>query len=196
MLAMVIGGSGSGKSEYAEGLAVKLEPKRKLYLATMYPWDEESKKKIERHRKMRAGKEFTTVECFYDLVHGVELYSKEQLGQGISTAFLDCMSNLVANELYCEGGYANREEKKNMMSLEESVLQGIDLLCEKFEHVVIVTNDVFCDGVVYDEGMQQYLRHLGKINEGIAKRADLVVEVVCGIPIRRKGVKDDERIME
>lgn len=196
MLAMVIGGSGSGKSEYAEGLAVKLEPGRKLYLATMYPWDEESKRKIERHRRMRAKKEFVTLECFYDLVQGIEEYSKEQANKEISTAFLDCMSNLVANELYCEGGYVNRKEFKDTMSLEESVLQGIDLLCQKFEHVVIVTNDVFGDGVVYDKGMQEYLRHLARINEGIAKRADLVVEVVCGIPVIQKGEKSHERIME
>ena len=185
MLAMVIGGSGSGKSEYAENLAVRLEAGRKLYIATMYPWDEESKKRILRHRAMRAEKKFDTLECFFDLDSGIKKYWNETTEDKGNTAFLDCMSNLVANEMYCDGGYASK--KTETVSLVESVLAGIDLLCQRFEHVVLVSNDVFTDGEVYDEEMQSYLKHLGEINQGIAKRADLVVEVVCGIPLTHKG---------
>ena len=185
MLAMVIGGSGSGKSEYAENLAVRLEAGRKLYIATMYPWDEESKKRIHRHQAMRAKKKFDTLECFFDLNSGIKKYWNETTEHKANTAFLDCMSNLVANEMYCDGGYGSK--KTDTVSLVESVLSGIDLLCQRFEHVVLVSNDVFTDGVVYDEEMQSYLKHLGEINQGIVERADLVVEVVCGIPICHKG---------
>lgn len=205
MLAMVIGGSGSGKSEYAENLAVRLEAGRKLYIATMYPWDEESKKRIQRHRAMRAEKKFDTLECFVDLNSGIKNYWNENNEYKASTAFLDCMSNLVANEMYCDGGYVSKNTET--VSLVDSVLAGIDLLHQQFKHVVLVSNDVFTDGVVYDQEMQNYLKHLGEINQGIAKRADLLVEVVCGIPLIHKGEaklessitmeeKEDEQVME
>ena len=61
MLALVTGGSGSGKSAWAEDLVLSLGEGRRIYIATMYPFDEESHRRIERHRKMRAGKGFETV---------------------------------------------------------------------------------------------------------------------------------------
>ena len=190
MLALVIGGSGSGKSEYAENLAMQLTKEKKLYIATMYPWDEESQKKIERHRRMRAEKNFETLECFYDLRAGVMAFCESN----IHTAFVDCMSNLVANEMYCEEGYASQYQKSDGML--EHILNGIDALNQKFDHVVIVSNDVFCDGVEYNEEMQHYLKTLAKVNEKIQKMADLVVECVCGIPVIRKGGVQDETSME
>lgn len=187
MLAMIIGGSGSGKSEYAENLAVRLDAGRKLYIATMYPWDKESKKRILKHRAMRAEKKFDTLECFYDLNEGVHQYLNSAIENMPRTVFLDCMSNLVANEMYCEGGYASKKMKST--SLVANVLKGIDRLSQEFERVILVSNDVFTDGAEYDEEMQTYLKNLAEINEGIAKRADLVVEVVCGIPLLHKGEK-------
>ena len=50
MFQIVTGGSGSGKSAFAEALAMELGEKR-YYIATMYPFGEESKQKIARHRK-------------------------------------------------------------------------------------------------------------------------------------------------
>lgn len=198
MLAMVIGGSGSGKSEYAENLAMKLSPGRKLYLATMYPWDEESKQKIQRHRAMRAKKNFDTLECFCDLTTGIEEYCQQEHRETIATAFLDCMSNLVANELYCENGYESKKGWQKTGTVEEYVLNGIEQLCKRFEHVIIVSNDVFCDGERYDEEMQRYQKHLARVNTKIAQRADFVIEVVCGIPLihKREGEKRDERLLE
>ena len=64
MMVVVTGASGSGKSEYAEGVAVKLAGKGDLYyLATMRVYGEEGVRRVERHRKLRAGKGFQTAEC-------------------------------------------------------------------------------------------------------------------------------------
>lgn len=199
MLALVIGGSGSGKSEYAESLAVKFTTGRKLYLATMYPWDEESRQRIQRHRRMRAHKNFATLECFFHLEQRIEGYQREQ-DEIPETVLLDCMSNLVANEMYCKEGYEALYEDGMAPSLEAHILRGIDTLIANYKHVVIVSNDVFTDGVVYDDQMQRYLKYLADINAGIAARADIVVESVCGIPIVRKGKKQleewNETVME
>jgi len=195
MLAMVIGGSGSGKSEYAENLAVKLTQGRKLYIATMFPWDEESKKRIERHRRMRAEKNFETLECFYHLKQNITKYYQEQTEQ-VETVFLDCMSNLVANEMYCKEGYETLYQEGMAPDIVTHILEGIDQLISLYSNVVIVSNDVFTDGVVYDEEMQKYLKHLADINAGIARRAEIVVESVCGIPVVRKGKKQLEELNE
>ena len=61
MLTLVLGGAASGKSEYAESLVLKTALPR-YYLATMQVWDAECAARVEKHRKMRAAKQFETVE--------------------------------------------------------------------------------------------------------------------------------------
>ncbi len=55
---MVIGGSGSGKSEFAENICMELPAEEKRYIATMQAFDEESRARIAKHRKARSGKGF------------------------------------------------------------------------------------------------------------------------------------------
>ena len=66
---------------------------------------------------------------------------------------------------------------------------GVDALRERCAHLVIVTNDIFSDGITYDEITGLYQERLGIINQNIAAEADAVTEVVCGIPLqlKRKG---------
>ena len=52
MLTLVVGGSASGKSAFAERLAVQSGLPR-FYVATMRVWDAESEKRVARHRAMR-----------------------------------------------------------------------------------------------------------------------------------------------
>ena len=67
MFILITGGSGSGKSEFAEAQILRLSREKRIYLATMKCFDEESKKRIARHRKMRAEKQFETVEWYLNL---------------------------------------------------------------------------------------------------------------------------------
>ena len=67
MMILVTGGSGSGKSAFAEDCVLALGEKKRIYIATMFPFDEESKKRVARHRNMRKGKGFETVECYAGL---------------------------------------------------------------------------------------------------------------------------------
>ena len=62
MLTLVIGGSASGKSAFAERLAVQGGLPR-FYVATMRVWDAESERRVARHRDMRREKRFDTLEC-------------------------------------------------------------------------------------------------------------------------------------
>ena len=170
MFILITGGSGSGKSEFAEAQILRLSREKRIYLATMKCFDEESKKRIARHRKMRAEKQFETVEWYLNL-------KKADIPEG-SSVLLECMSHLVANEMYDPEG---AQEKTA-----EQILQGILHLKSRAKNLCVVTNEVFSDGKQYDADTMRYLSYLGKINCEMAKMADEVYEVVYGIPLQRK----------
>ena len=95
---------------------------------------------------MRAGKGFETVECYTGL-------KNVKLPAGC-VVLLECMSNLVANEMFEEQGAHDRTVSE--------VTKGIENLLEQAAHVVIVTNEIFSDAVVFDGDMDSYLKYLGK----------------------------------
>lgn len=171
MFGLITGGSGSGKSEYAEQLVLQLQKKPRLYIATMYPFDEECHARIRRHRAMRREKGFETLECYMGL--------KDADAGGYGTVLLECMSNLTANEMYQEGGAGS--------SCVEAVLEGVCRIREQCEHLLIVTNEIFSDGIEYDPQTRRYQQNLAEINRRMASMADLVVEVVYSIPLVHKG---------
>ena len=199
MLHIVYGGSASGKSSYAESFAMSLQGEgRLLYIATMYPYkwntteiDPETMQRIERHRAMRADKGFDTVECYRHVEH---IVAKRQ-----DVLLLECMSNLLANEMYLEpdsndGGLAETmsEVEKAGVGMSETlspvskkIVQALVDLSTRVQDVVIVTNDVFSDGgnLTYDESTREYVKNLADINCTLAKQAATVTEVVCGIPV-------------
>ena len=176
MLILVTGGSGSGKSAFAEDRILSLGEAKRIYIATMHPFDQESFKRIERHRKMRVGKGFDTIECYTGL--------KDVQISGDSVVLLECMSNLTANEMFEENG-----AHQNTV---EEILAGVQKLKERARHVVIVTNEIFSDAAFFEGDMDTYLKDLGKINQETAQMADEVVEVVYGIPVYHKCMKKEE----
>ena len=177
MITIIIGGSGSGKSEYAENYIMSVsEGKQKYYLATMQVYDEEGQKKINRHRNLRQGRDFLTIEQPVDIDMAIR-----KMEYGEKVVLLECMSNLVANEMF--GGEASK--KKN--EVVEKIIREIHTLQENVTELVIVTNNVFEDGISYDDTTMEYLAAMGRINELLAKRADKVIEVVVGIPLIMKG---------
>ena len=175
MMTLVTGGSGSGKSEFAENRTLAYSRENLIYVATMVAFDDEAHRKIARHRKMRQEKNFTTRECYVAL-KSLDL-NKE------NTVLLDCMSNLVANEMYQENGA--HEDTVNQ------VVEGVKSIKDQVSNFVIVTNEVFSDGIDYDEETKCYINYLGEINKELAKMADEVIEVVYTIPIYHKGRREE-----
>lgn len=171
MFFVVTGGSGSGKSAFAEEIVLKLGERKRIYIATMMCFDEESRKRVARHREMRKHKKFETIECYTGLEHVT-------VPEG-SVVLLECMSNLTANEMYGDAGAKEQTVP--------AILRGIDRLLEQAEHVIVVTNEIFSDGIQYDPETTRYQKYLGKINREMVKRADAAVEVVYGIPLYLKG---------
>ena len=85
---------------------------------------------------------------------------------------LECMSNLVLNEFYAQENGA-----------QERILQGIKHLQNQCHDLIIVTNEIFSDGVTYDLESERYIELLGRINRELGQMADSVTEVVYGIPL-------------
>ncbi|SDB20269.1 bifunctional adenosylcobinamide kinase/adenosylcobinamide-phosphate guanylyltransferase [Eubacterium oxidoreducens] len=168
MLTLVYGGSGSGKSEYAEMLCGKENGKR-YYIATMQPYGEEAKQRIARHKTMRAGKGFVTIEQYVDIHNALQ--------ETVDVALVECLSNLVANEMFGEAEHENTTEY---------ILTSMEKLQQKTKQLVVVTNDVFSDGIVYNKMTMDYRKVLADVNCRMAKKADRIYEVVFGIGLKVK----------
>jgi len=168
MVLLVLGGAASGKSEFAEGKVLELGGPR-LYLATMEKRGETARRRIERHRLLRAQKGFTTLEQPRDL--------QEVTLEPGQTVLLECVSNLFANEMY--------RSYPPIPGLEAArhCLEGVRAVARQAKHLVIVSNNVFDDGRDYDPETLDYIEGLGWLNSHLAQEADAVYEVVCGLPI-------------
>lgn len=166
MTILLTGGSGCGKSAYAERLIASLPDERRVYIATMRVADEESVLRVRRHVERRAGMRFRTVEQPLAL-------GKAPVEPG-SVVLLEDLPNLLANEMYGGGNWRR-------------IVPDLAALAARSAHLVVVTNDVFSDGVAYDPSTQAYMRRLAAINRAAAALADYAAEVVYSIPVTLKG---------
>ena len=190
--------SGSGKSAYAEDyigqIAAKSDHCNKYYIATMKVYDAEGQKKIDRHRQLRQGKGFITIEQPADIENTIKTIKNQQntnfnnsdLNLSVATvhteALLECMSNLVANEMFTDDGNGNSKIVPADIVCEK-ITNGIMAIKDTLDDLVIVTNNVFEDGIEYDDTTMEYIRAMGIVNQRIAAMADHVIEVVVGIPV-------------
>lgn len=207
MMYLIIGGSGSGKSAYAEELLFSLpDAGKKYYIATMQVCDEESRRRVQKHRKQREGKRFDTIE---QPVHVSGALT--QMDAGKKSAMLECVSNLVANEMfakdiYAENMYADDPHVEDIYAddcdvketglkkskdcsaeaVADKIVDDIMKLHQPLQQLVIVSNNVFEDGVSYDEMTMEYIKTMGIVNQKLAAVADVVTEVVVGIPVMAK----------
>ena len=173
MLIYVYGGSGSGKSAYAEQRIVESGEKHRYYIATMEHSGAESEKRIERHRLLRNGKGFQTMEC------PVGLEQLEKMERG--AVLLEDLSNLLANEIWSAQGRGFCQQ------LPELIVDACKMLAKQHALVVVVGNDLYREPLPESPELEGYLRLLAECGQRLGAAADEVLEVVCGIPIVQKG---------
>ena len=171
------GAARSGKSEWAEAYALSIaEPGSKLvYIATACAGDQEMRRRIEQHKAARKYKGFQTLERYTDVGGAASLLSPG------STVLLECLGTLLANEMFglgetCAPGAAAPDLL--IMKIFGDVLS----LSSCASNLLVVSNDIFSDGVTYDETTQTYRRALGALHVKLAGAADLAVECVTGLP--------------
>lgn len=181
MIITITGGSGSGKSAMGEAIAQKLTAGTKYYIATMENIGEEAEKRIAKHRKMREGKNFKTVECPVNL-------GALQIPEN-STVLIECMSNLTANEIFSPAGCYNPRKSvaENSFYLQKKIENAIKKTAARCRHLIIITNEIFADTMNYPTETLNYIENLGKINQMLFKISDICIESVYSIPVYHKG---------
>lgn len=169
MMIFITGGSASGKSRTAEKLC---RSEKLYYIATMKVWDDECRKRIEKHRFQRRNKGFITIEMPDNIEKCRDFITDKK-----STALVECIGNLLANEQF------------DIMSENpaEKIISGISELYKSVENLIIVSDEVFSDGNIYSPEMNEYIKNMGRINSALAEKSDIAIEVFCGIPVVMKG---------
>ena len=169
MTTLICGGSKCGKSALAEKILDGV-CEQKYYIATMQPYGEEAFCAIERHRRIRNEKNFETIEKYRDL-------EEISLPNGCAI-LLECLGNLLANEMFCE--YTSK-------NIADKIISGLIHLKNFSSELVIVSSIVDCDGIEYSPETTKYCQILAEINSRAAEFSDNVIECVYGIPITLKG---------
>jgi adenosylcobinamide kinase / adenosylcobinamide-phosphate guanylyltransferase len=179
----VTGGARSGKSTFAEKLA--LESEKVIYIATSIPFDNEMKRRVEIHRERR-NKNWKTIETFnnFDKTLSPEL-------TGVNTILLDCITVMITNIMFEEYTDWDNIKANEAEKIQKKVLDEIDNLIKIIKNFIgtsiIVSNEVGL-GLVPPTPLGRYFRDIaGFANQKIASKADEVYFVVSGIPIKIKG---------
>ena len=165
---LITGGQRSGKSRYAEELALSLAD-NPLYVATAHVWDEEFRERV-RHHQERRGPQWTNIE--------EEKYMSHHDLTG-RVAVIDCVTLWLTNFFF---------ENQN-----QDTQQVLDMVKEEFDRFtaqdatfIFVTNEIGSGGVSVDAVQRRFTDLQGWMNQHIASQADEVILMVSGIPVKIK----------
>ncbi|TDE39590.1 bifunctional adenosylcobinamide kinase/adenosylcobinamide-phosphate guanylyltransferase [Antarcticimicrobium sediminis] len=166
-LTFILGGAASGKSEFAEILA-RTSGKPLHYLATSQPFDHEMRQKVDIHRARR-GTDWTTHEAPLELAPVLEALPTGAI------CLLDCATFWLSNHMMAES------------DLDAAQSRLLRALSDCPAAVIVVSNEVG-QGIVPADALSRRFREAqGRLNIALAARADLVVQVVAGLPNVLKG---------
>ena len=169
----IYGAASCGKSEYAENLTLSYN-KKSIYLATMQVYDDIDKLKVQKHRRLRLGKGFRTVECPKD-IQTLSVDKDEVI-------LLECLSNLLANEIF-DSRNDGESSDYEMKIKADKIYNDIISLSRKCFELIIVGNDVFSEAKALSLSVVSYLRALLYLQNKLISHADKSIEMVCGIPV-------------
>ena len=165
---LITGGARSGKSGYAEKLALSLSD-APVYLATARIWDEEFRERVRRHQARR-GPQWTNIEEDKQL-------SRHDLSGRV--VLVDCLTLWATNFFF---------------DLESDVDRSLAALQEEFDRFtaqeatfLLVTNEIGMGGTSDNAIQRRFTDLQGWMNQYAAARADEVILMVSGIPVKIKG---------
>ncbi|GEC90550.1 MULTISPECIES: bifunctional adenosylcobinamide kinase/adenosylcobinamide-phosphate guanylyltransferase [Brevibacillus] len=177
-LVLVTGGVRSGKSRYAEELAITLS-NRVLYVATGKAWDDEMKQRIELHQARRP-LEWGCVEV------GERLTDYHAFSEQYDVVLIDCLSTWVSNRLMSVDESEWRSASHTQALFQEAEA-WLSLVQNSPQKVIAVTSEVGLGGVALSRLGRWFADVLGDVNQRSARQADAVYAVLSGIPWRIKG---------
>ena len=166
---MVTGGQRSGKSVFAEQLALRLSP-HPTYLATARVLDKEMERRVAIHKRRR-GDVWKNMEA--PLL--VDRFSfKED-----DVVLIDCLTMWATNWFF--------EQNEDVDSAVSSLRQQIGWLISNDAVFIIVTNEMGLGGISSNAMQRKFADMQGEINQYVASIADEVYMTVSGIPVKIKG---------
>ncbi|WP_302944277.1 bifunctional adenosylcobinamide kinase/adenosylcobinamide-phosphate guanylyltransferase [uncultured Veillonella sp.] len=176
------GGARSGKSEFAEQLALSLKG-RKAYVATGQAFDDEMKDRIKKHQ-LRRGKEWITFE--------IPLYlhkNWEQIKNVSDVILIDCLTMFTSNHIFAHGDINTQEDANRIESI---ILEELRLLLQEINNsndktVIFVTNEIGL-GIVPENKLARYFRDItGRVNREVASAANKMYLTISGVTIELKS---------
>lgn len=169
-ITLVTGGERSGKSGFAQKMALSETP-HPVYLATSRIWDEEFRLRVLRHQADR-GPEWTNIEEEKELSkHNVE-------GRVV---IIDCVTLWLTNFFF------DNEKEKSIDEILEMAKQEFTRFTSQNAHFIFVTNEIGMGGVPIDPVQRKFTDLQGWMNQFIASNADEVFLMVSGIPVEVKN---------
>lgn len=176
------GGARSGKSEFAEQLALSLKG-RKAYVATGQAFDDEMKDRIKKHQ-MRRGKEWITFEI------PLHLHKNwEQIKNVSDVILIDCLTMFTSNHVFAHGDINSQEDANRIESI---ILEELRLLLQEINNsndktVIFVTNEIGL-GIVPENKLARYFRDItGRVNREVASAANKMYLTISGVTIELKS---------
>lgn len=176
------GGARSGKSEFAEQLALSLKG-RKAYVATGQAFDDEMKDRIKKHQ-LRRGKEWITFEI------PLHLHENWEHIKNVSDVILiDCLTMFTSNHVFAHGDINTQEDANRIESI---ILKELRLLLHEINNsndktVIFVTNEIGL-GIVPENKLARYFRDItGRVNREVASAANKMYLTISGVTIELKS---------
>ena len=166
-ITLITGGQRSGKSTYAQQLALSLS-ENPVYLATSAVWDDEHRQRIERHQRDR-GQQWTNMEELKDL-HLLDLEGR--------VVVVDCVT-LWATNFFTE---SNGDVEYSY----SAIIERFDKLIEQNATLIFVTNELGLGGTTTNDLQRRFNDLLGWVNQHIAAKADEVILMISGIKMKIK----------
>ena len=176
------GGARSGKSEFAEQLALSLKG-RKAYVATGQAFDDEMKDRIKKHQ-LRRGKEWITFEI------PLHLHKNwEQIKNVSDVILIDCLTMFTSIHVFAHGDINTQEDSNRIESI---ILEELRLLLQEINNsndktVIFVTNEIGL-GIVPENKLARYFRDItGRVNREVASAANKMYLTISGVTIELKS---------
>jgi adenosylcobinamide kinase / adenosylcobinamide-phosphate guanylyltransferase len=168
MIHLITGGERSGKSSYAQNLALELS-KAPLYVATARRWDVDFQKRIDRHQEERDDR-WINIEK-EKMLSEIDFSGK--------VAIIDCVTLWLTNFFV--------DTKNDVdLSLELAMVEFDAIANQKNTTIIIVTNEIGMGIHAETHIGRKFTELQGWMNQYIAKRADTLVLMVSGIPVKIK----------
>jgi len=172
-ITLITGGQRSGKSQYAEQLALSLSP-QPVYLATAHVWDDEFRRRVDIHRQRR-GPQWTNIEEERQL-------SRHDLSGRV--VVVDCIT-LWCTNFFFSPDRAEWEQPTVDQALSQ-LKHEFDSLTAQDATFIFVTNEIGSGGVSTDAIQRRFTDLQGWMNQYVAQRADEVILMVSGLPVKIK----------